>query len=94
MSRLPRNPRRDLTEPVIVLAFLPAGLSGKRVSGEDCGDLVVGRNGIDRWIEVKTGRRQLREGQKAWAESWRGARPLVCRSLDDAVKVIERWPTV
>ena len=87
-----RAAKRDLTEPTIVLALLQAGFSVQRVSGDHCADLVIGRNGIDRWAEVKTGTRKLKPGQAEWAERWRGAKPLVLRTLDDAQKLIETWP--
>lgn len=87
-----RAAKRDLTEPVIVLALLQAGFSVSRISSPDMPDLLIGKGGIDRMAEVKTGNRKLKPGQVAWAEKWRGAKPLVLRSLEDAVRLIESWP--
>lgn len=92
MSLHRRNPRRDLTEPVIVLALLQAGFSVKRISGEDVPDLVLGRNGIDVMAEVKTGKKKLKPGQAEFAEAWRGRKPLVLRSLDDVLVLLRSWP--
>jgi len=87
-----RAAKRDLTEPVIVLALMQAGFSVTRISGADVPDLLIGRNGITTLAEVKTGKAKLKPGQAKFAAEWRGAKPLVLRSLDDALRLIQHWP--
>ena len=92
MSLHRRNPRRDLTEPIIFLALMQAGFSVQKVSVENGPDAWIGRNGIDKPVECKTGTRKLKPGQTQWAERWRGAKPLVLRTIEDAERVIASWP--
>jgi len=84
--------KRDASEPLIVSALEQAGFSVLRLSVKDGPDLLLGRNGRDRTAECKTGKAKLKPGQKTFAENWRGAKPLVLRSMDDALALIQSWP--
>ena len=92
MSLHRRNPKRDKSEAEIVLALQACGFTVARLSGANVPDLLLGKNSVDRTAEVKTGTAKLRKGQQAWADAWRGARPLVLRDLDDVRMLAACWP--
>ena len=94
MSLHRRNPRRDVAESPIVSALLKAGFSVQRISAKDVPDLLIGKNGITKQIEIKTGKAKVRPGQKTWAMDWRGAPVIYLRTLEDAVTLIQEWPNV
>lgn len=83
--------RRDASEPSIIAALELMGFSVVRLSVADGPDLLIGRNGITRVAEVKTGDAKLRPGQAAWWRSWRGNGSIVLRSLDDVVTLGRTW---
>jgi Holliday junction resolvase len=66
--------RTDANHAAIVKALRKAGrtvVSLHRV-GCDVPDLLVGNNGINFLLEIKIEKGKLSEGQKDFAESWRG----------------------
>lgn len=83
--------KRDDAEAGVVEAFEEGGASVARISGKDIGDLVVGYLGIDHWIEVKTNKAKLRDGQKRWADTWKGERPSIARTPAQARKLLRQW---
>ncbi len=92
MSRLPRQARRDASEPAIFNALRQAGFSVQPVSVKDGPDAWIAKGGYECPVEIKTGNAKLRPGQIEWQANWRGAPPRVLRSLDDALMVIQSWP--
>lgn len=63
------------------------------VSAPGAPDLLVAHSGIDQLVEVKPDTKVKaqsipRENQLAWACNWAGRKVTVCRSVDDAVKVV------
>jgi prenyltransferase beta subunit len=65
--------------------------------GNDCPDLLVAKNGVDRLVEIKTpspGRmkhdQQLSEGQKDFQASWRGAPVIVAHSIEEILAAFEQ----
>ena len=89
-----RAARRDATEKDVVRAFRDAGFSVEFISGDGTPDLVIGKGPCMRWVEIKSGNKPLRDSQIAWAESWRGPTPLIVRSVDDAIAVIQGWASI
>ncbi len=91
MSLSRRNPRRDKGEPAIVEALRKMGWSVEHLSGKGCPDLIAG---IGPWtlvlIEVKGAKGKLTEDQIAWLEKWRGPKPLLLRSVDEAIALSNR----
>jgi hypothetical protein len=65
------------------------GFSVSDASGMGNGfpDLVIGRNGLDALVEIKTDDPKshygLRPGQKAFALEWRGAKVIVARTSEE-----------
>jgi hypothetical protein len=55
--------------------------------------LLVGRNGLTRLLEVKTGRGYTSPATKAlqarWAENWKGAPVVVVRTVDEALEAMK-----
>lgn len=80
--------KRDAVEASIVRILRAAGCSVAFVSGKDVPDLLIGIRGRNVVAEVKTGKAKLRPGQAAWAEAWRGDKPVVLRSVDDALALV------
>jgi Holliday junction resolvase len=88
-----RANRRDLQHKHIVADLLKLGFSVADTSmvGDDFPDLVVGRNGMDRLVEIKSGKKihhqsaDLREGQEDFRQKWKGSRVIVAFDVNDVV---------
>jgi len=93
MSRITRNPRRDANEPAIVQALERLGFSVQRLSATGCPDLAIGKQGITRLVEVKSGRQPLRPTQAGWWLHWQGGSLLVIRDVEEAAIVATHWGT-
>ncbi len=92
MSRYAR--RKDENHGALVEAFKAFGCSVLvlDVSEPHAPDLLIGRNGADQLVETKPAvgerrRSQLRPGQKAWHERWRGRWVDVARTVEDAQRI-------
>jgi hypothetical protein len=83
-------PKRDSSEKEIIAVLRAAGCTVYQVGGKDVPDLVIGMRGRNVVAEVKTGNAKLRPGQAAWAEAWRGDKPVVLRSVDDALALVRQ----
>lgn len=81
--------RRDANESEIIEALTRAGASVVQLSVKDVCDLLVGFEGVNYLLEVKTEKGSLSDGQFAFFESWDGQCAVV-RSVEDALKVIGR----
>lgn len=103
MSLSRRNPRRDDSEPEIVLAFMTAhkrhpaivSVSVQKLSGAGVPDLLVGftlsdGTKVDALCEVKSEGGKLTADQVAWHKSWAGSRPFLAYAVGD-VDGICRW---
>lgn len=91
MSLHRRAARRDANEQTIVAALLALGFSVERISKKGVPDLLLGRNGITRVVEVKADAGELTTDQREWCVSWRGNPPIILRSIEDAVKLSRAW---
>ena len=94
MSLHRRNPRRDIAESPIVSVLLKAGFAVQRISAKDVPDLLIGRNGITRQVEIKTGKAPVQPGQVTWALDWRGAPVIYLRTIEDTIRMIRAWPNL
>ena len=85
-SGIPRHGRRDENEDVIVYALRAAGADVEFLSAASVPDLLVGYQGNNYLVEIKTDKGRLSKGQKEWHDEWRGGKPVVIRSIDDVVE--------
>jgi hypothetical protein len=85
------RPRRDASEPAIVEALEAYGFSVVKLSIPGGPDLLLGRQGVTRVAEVKTGRARLRPAQRAWWDAWRGNQAILLRSLEDIEVLVRSW---
>lgn len=84
-----RAARRDEVEAEIVEVLRAAGCSVTFLNGKDVPDLLVGLRGQTIVAEVKTGKKALRPGQAEWHAAWRGSKPVILRSVDDALALVK-----
>lgn len=90
------SPTRDKNEPEIIRALVAVGATVTRLHEPGVPDLLVGHKGVTYLIEVKgpagkrggVANRTLTDTQGKWWEAWRGARPVIVRSVEDALAVI------
>jgi Holliday junction resolvase len=76
--------RRDANEPDIVEALRAIGCT---VIQCDAVDLVVGYQGVNHLIEVKTKTGKLKDSQIALQETWRGQYS-IARTVEEALKIV------
>ena len=84
-----RKRRRDANHTAVVAAYLGAGCSvcDLALAGEGKPDLVVGIDGrVNDLVEIKNpaGRNRVEANQQQFATDWRGRKPLVVRTPDEA----------
>lgn len=92
MRRGGAGKRRDKVEPSIINALESFGATVAQLSAVDLPDLIVGFQGANYLLEVKSApetqkRGALRPGQKTWHITWRGQVSTV-RSPDEALAAI------
>jgi Holliday junction resolvase-like predicted endonuclease len=76
--------RRDANEPDIVEALRAIGCT---IIQCDAVDLVVGYQGVNHLIEVKTKTGKLKDSQLALQATWRGQYS-IARTVDEALKIV------
>jgi Holliday junction resolvase len=87
-----RHPaKRDRVEDEIVRRLRAAGFSVQPLIGDGVPDLLIARNGREALIEVKSGNKPLRPSQVEWHANWRGPKPLIVRSVEEAHDLIQTW---
>lgn len=82
--------RKDSNHNTIKDVFLKMGCTVVdlfRLS-EDNPDLLVGCAGVDQLVEVKSIHGELFDGQSDMHTEWRGAVPIVARTVEDAVNIV------
>lgn len=85
--------RTDLNQSAIVAELREQGFSVAVTSsiGNDFPDLIVGRNGLDRLVEVKNSVAGiLSDGQLLFAANWKGAPVIIARSTEDVIKAFNQ----
>lgn len=86
-----RAARRDASEAAIVDALRACGFSVESLSKKGCGDLLLGKHGITRVVEVKSGTESLNDEQRLWWGKWRGNGLIVLRSVEDVARLAALW---
>ena len=83
----------DSNHAVIVAAFKQMGVSvvDMRLVGKGACDLLCGYLGRDRMVEVKPPGKSPTANQEAFYKAWRGARPLVIHSIEEAAQAVRLW---
>ena len=87
MNRFQKNRhRRDDNHHAIAECFLALGCSVRDLSqcGDSGPDMEVGICGRDFGVEVKIPGKSLEDGQKDFQDTWRGARPVVVWTVEQA----------
>ena len=81
-----RHGRRDSTHAPIRtrLRELGASVADTADLGDDFPDLLVGFCGASFLVEIKGPKGKLSDGQTEFARTWRGAKPIVLRSPEEA----------
>jgi Holliday junction resolvase len=86
-----RNPKRDANEREIIWALQVHGFSVEQLSKKGCGDLLLGKNGRTRLVEVKGRRGKLSVDQLIWWREWRGNKRLVLRTVEQVAQLSQAW---
>jgi Holliday junction resolvase len=79
------NPQRDSNEKEIVQALIKLGVSVVRI---DWLDLLIGYNGQNYIVEIKTKTGKPSDEQLEKIANWKGRKPSICRSLEEVLEVI------
>ena len=88
LSNLRDKPaRRDKNERAIVQALRTAGATVTQLSRTGAPDLLVGYNGQNFLIEVKSKHGKLNEYQELWHNTWQG-QAAICHTPEQALAVI------
>ena len=84
-----RAARVDANHKQIVQGLRSSGCTVQDLSavGKGCPDILVGRNGINILIEIKTKKGKLTARQVEWHQSWRG-NAIVVTSTEEAIHAI------
>lgn len=92
---LRHNARRDQAEGPIIEALRRCGCSVERLSKKDVPDLLVGYQGENHLLEIKSDAKishkkgtGASDGQLQWACDWRGKKPRLVRTIDEALRAI------
>lgn len=83
--------RRDQSEPDIIKALRAFGFSVQQLSGENVPDLLIGKLGVTRVVEVKTGNAPFKPGQRNWWAKWNGNALMVLRTVEDVEWLDRHW---
>jgi hypothetical protein len=90
------SPTRDKNEPAIIKALVAVGCTVTRLHEPGVPDLLVGYHGETFLLEVKgsLGKKggsssvSLTPTQEKWWSAWAGARPVIVRSVEEALAAI------
>lgn len=85
MSIHRKNAKRDASEPSIRETLERCGWSVEPHSNKGAPDLIAAKYDVMLWIECKSGNRKLNADQVKWHAAWKGPKPYVLRSSDDAL---------
>ena len=96
MSRNRYAKNQDANHSEIVRAFESMGATVEAPAGtRGFPDLLVGIYGITELVEIKplvgeTRRRELRDSQVLWHQRWRGRKPVIVRTVEDALALVSK----
>jgi Holliday junction resolvase len=79
---------RDRNETAIVAAFRAHGWSVAFLTGNGVPDLAVAKGDKLYLVEVKQRKGTFTPAQVKWHADWRGPKPVIVRSVDDAIKLV------
>lgn len=94
MSLHRRAAKRDASEKLIVDALRQCGFTVAFLSIPHGPDLLLGKDGISRVAESKTGKKNLRAGQSEWWSQWKGNPLIVLRHVDQVAMLARHWKTL
>ena len=85
--------RTDSNHTLILDAFRQMGCSvaDLRLVGKGCPDAIIGYRGRDRFVEVKPIGKKPNSTQEAFYSAWKGARPVVVRTVEDVAALVGMW---
>lgn len=83
----------DANQPKIVEAFRQLGCSVQHLHmvGSGCPDLLIGCNGFNVLVEVKTPTGELTNDQQDFIAAWRGDDVNIVRTRDDATALVNHY---
>lgn len=90
-----RAAKKDSNHPEIVAEFIRLGCSVLDISQlKNCADIVVGKGGISRVVEIKDGTkppsaRKLTSGELEFSRDWTGGYDVV-ENLADVARVVQK----
>tara|TARA_R100000951_G_scaffold36215_1_gene30961 strand:+ start:1198 stop:1497 length:300 start_codon:yes stop_codon:yes gene_type:complete len=84
-----RAARVDANHKQIVQGLRSSGCTVQDLSavGKGCPDILVGRNGINILIEIKTEKGKLTKRQIQWHQEWRG-NAIIATTTQEAIEAI------
>lgn len=87
-----RRAKVDLNQPEIVKAFRDMGCTVQHLHtiGSGCPDIIVGINGLNILVEIKSPGGTLTVDEILWHDDWRGQVQIV-DSVDKAVSVVNYY---
>lgn len=88
----PRFRKKDNNQSQIEEELRAKGFSvfSIHIVGENVPDIVVGRDGLNMLIEIKSGRNKLRSGQSEFFKTWSG-HVIVARTTQEIVDGFEQY---
>lgn len=86
-----RAAKRDKSEAEIIAHLGAYGFSVQPMSAAKAPDLVLGKFGITRVVEVKTGKAALRATQRDWWGAWKGNGLIVLHSPAQVPTLAKYW---
>jgi hypothetical protein len=83
----------DANQPEIVEAFrqLHCSVQHLHAVGSGCPDLLIGVNGFNVLVEVKTATGKLTDDQTDFIYAWRGDDVNIVRTRDDAIELVNHY---
>ncbi len=78
--------RRDKSEPEIIVTLRNLGASVEQLADRDVPDLLVGYDGENYLVEVKTDQNFMSEGQWLWNKNWKGRKVVILHNQSEAIR--------
>lgn len=83
----------DANQPEIVQAFRDLHCSVQHLHkvGQGCPDLLIGANGFNVLVEIKTDTGKLTNDQVDFIAAWRGDNIAIVRTVEDAIALVSYY---